>query len=393
MRILNGLIYIFCVLAMTFSTVNAQMTITIDNQAIPTEHISSIVILPRTNEINISTTVAYEVRQIVEGDGVAITNFNVSLSTVVAGQSISFNWDTSNAVSCEATNGVDGWAGSEITLPSGDKSITTATTGSHTFTLTCNGSAIDDTDTRNLVVNITPVDAVSITTFFATPDAIAVGDTTTLSWSTVNATSCTPTGGTADWTSTNISLPDGSANIVIDTADTYIFNLVCVGPSADQQTKSEVVEVANAPQSCDSVTLAGNTVVWSSFWSASFPGPVYENVTNWIVPQGGYLAIVFDTAGFIDDGKISALENSSSPGIRIGSFSECPGDFNVAEECKYRWGLGGGLRWETNGKNGACPLDSDKTYYFNITFTDGENSNSSNCRATPCRVNLQHVNF
>jgi len=392
MRKLNGLILISA-LVMACSTASAQMQIVIDGQQIPTEHIASIVILPNTNVINVSTTVAYDIDVAVVGENVAINSFTASSNTVVAGQNLNISWTTSNAVSCDATNGADGWAGSVITLPNGTASITTATVGTHTFTLTCAGSEQGDTTTRNTTVTVTSPDAVAITSFSANPDSITEGETTTISWNTVNAVSCTPTGGTADWTAQSISLPSGSANIAIASQGSYNFSLTCQGPDNDQQSKSDVVTVSPESQSCDDVTLAGNIVGWGTFWSAGFPGPSYENVTNWIIPQKGYLALEFNTGNINDDGKISALENSASPGIRTGSISQCPGDFNTPAECSYVWGLGGGLRWATNGKSGACDLESNTTYYFNITFTDGEDLNTSTCNNTPCRINLQHVNL
>ena len=141
------------------------------------------------------------------------------------------------------------------------------------------------------------------------------------------------------------------------------------------------------------MTLAGNIVDWTTFWATAFPGPVYEVIRNYIIPQKGYLAIEFNTRQVIDSGSILAHENPASPGIRIGSISQCPGDFNVPAACRYVWGLGGGLSWATDGSSGACNLDDNTTYYFNITFTDGEDVNSSSCNATPCRVNLQHSNY
>ena len=235
--------------------------------------------------------------------------------------------------------------------------------------------------------------AVFVTSFTATPNVIDESGTTTLSWSVVNAEFCEATGGTADWTETEITLPSGSTNVTIGTAGTYTFLLECQGGESDQQTQSEMVTVNDAPQACDTVTLSGNIVNWGSFWSASFPGPVYENVSNWIIAQKGYLAIEFNTADFIDDGKITLLENSTTPGIRTGAYSECPGDFNVPAECKYTWGLGGGLRWATYGKLDSCELTPDTTYYFNVTFTDGEDLNTSTCSDSPCMINMQHINF
>lgn len=391
MRKLNGLILISA-LIMACSTASAQqMVIKIDDQAIPSGVVDSIVIDPLLNEVNITTTANYIVNYEEVGDDVVITSFTASPASVVAGEDVTFNWHASNADGCDATGGIDGWAATNVGVD-GPRTITTATIGQHTYTLTCSG--LNGPATLSVVVDTTSPDALNITSFTAVPDAIMVGDTTTISWNTVNAQSCTPTGGTADWTAQQITLPSGSAVITMDSTGTYNFSLTCQGLSNDQQTKSDVVTVSPVAQSCDSVTLSGNTVDWGSFWSANFPGPSYQNVTNYIISRTGYLAIEFNSANINDDGKISALENSSTPGIRIGAISQCPGDFvNVPAECTYVWGLGGGIRWATNGKFGACDLDPDTTYYFNITFTDGEDSSSSSCDSSPCRINLQHVNL
>jgi plastocyanin len=392
MRKLNGLILIVT-LVMFCSIASAQIVIKIDDVPVNDGVIDYITIDPVLNELNIHTTANYSVNVESVGDSVAINSFSPSSGTVVAGQTVTFSWNTSNAVSCQASNGVDGWAVTTITLPSGTATINADTVGTHIYTLTCDGSAVDDTVSINASVTTTSADVVSITGFTATPDAILAGATTNLSWTTVNASSCTPTGGTTDWTSQAISLPNGSTNVTIDNAGTYTFNLVCQGPSGDQQARSDVVTVTSGQQSCDSVTLSGNVVDWSSFWYQVFPGPVYENVINYIVARQGYLAIEFNTANINDDGKVSALENASTPAIRTGSISTCPGDFDVPAECRYTWGLGGGLAWSTNGKLGTCALDSNTTYYFNITFTDGVDIDSTTCNSAPCRINLQHYNF
>jgi plastocyanin len=386
MRKLNGLIFISA-LIMVCSVASAQMQIIIDNQEIPTEHIQSITILPNTNVLSVVTTVDYDITATSVVDGVAINSFTRSSATVVAGQTVTFNWATSNADNCDAIDGVDGWAANNVSL-NGSRTITTATVGLHTYRLTC--SDANNSVTKAIGVETTTANAVAIT-FTAVPNAITEGEATTLSWSAVNATSCTATGGTADWIALNPLAASGNANIVIDSAGPYSFDLTCQNAD-DQKAVSASVIVSPEVQVCDP-PLAGNTVGWGTFWSEGFPAPVYENVTNWIIPQKGYLAIEFNTANINDDGKISALENSSSPGIRNGSVSTCPGDFDVPADCHYQWGLGGGLRWATNGKSRACPLDSNTTYYFNITFTNGADINSSTCNSTPCRINLQHSNF
>ncbi len=147
------------------------------------------------------------------------------------------------------------------------------------------------------------------------------------------------------------------------------------------------------PANCEnSTTLAGTTVGWHAFFKEPFPRPVYKNVTNWIIPQKGYLAIQFNTGNVLEDGKLSLLENPASPGIRRGSISKCKGVFNTGPVCSRVWGLGGGIRWATNGAAG-CPLDRNTTYFFNVTFTDGVRPNSTTCGGSPCRINVQAYNF
>jgi hypothetical protein len=186
---------------------------------------------------------------------------------------------------------------------------------------------------------------------------------------------------------------NGSLAVSTSTAGSYTFTLTCSDGASGQDVKSTNVNVNAVIANCDASPIAtGNVVNWQSFWAEEFPGPGYKIVYNATVPQFGYLALKFNTADFIDDGKLTSLENTSTSGIRIGAISECPGDFDVAPECGYVWGLGGGIRWATNGKLGACDLDSGKDYYFNLTFTDGFDDSESQCNDSPCRVHLQHYN-
>ena len=387
MRKLNGLILISAAV-MACSIASAQMIIRIDGQPIPTDAVSDIVIMPNENLLEITTTTAYVIETTAVGDGVAITSFIASSYNLVEGQSLTFTW-TSNADDCNATGGVDGWAEASIGA-SGNKTINTLFVGNNQYTLEC--SDANETVTDSVIVTTTSADAVSITSFTATPNAIMEGETTRLSWGSVNANSCTPTGGTADWTSLNPLPSSGSEDIVISDAGNYSFGLTCTG-DVDSQNDSASVIVSPVTQSCDSVTLTGTTVSWYSFWNESFPAPVYRNVTNKSVAQRGYLAIEFNTGNISDTGSIASLENPQTPKLRIGSISQCPGDFNTTEDCRFVWGLGGALQWTTQGVQGACDVDPNSTYYFNITFTDGEDPDSTTCSSRPCLINLQHANF
>jgi len=387
MRKLNG--FIWLCLAVMAGTANAD--IIIDNQSIPSADINTISISPASGHLYVSTIPGYTVTPVVTGDNVAITNFTVVPGTILAGGSTSVSWNTANAVSCTASNGVGGWSGSTIALPSGSKSITASTAGTYTFTLTCNGSAAGDTATSNVTLTVNPANAVAITSFTATPASITEGGSTTLSWVTQNATSCTPTNGTGGWNALSIGLPSSSAQVTIPTAGTYTFTLTCQDASAGTAIKSAVVvvEPANNPY-CAASPLSGSVTPWKTFWLVDWPKPTYDNRYA-TIPMYGYIALEFNTGNVVSKGKLATIETTVTDGIRLGAISQCPGDFNVEPACDYAWGIGGGIIWTTDGSDG-CKLAPNTTYYFNLTYTNGVSPASSSCSSSPCITTIQNIN-
>lgn len=238
-------------------------------------------------------------------------------------------------------------------------------------------------------------DAVAITSFVASPSSILVGETTEISWKTQNATECAASGGVNGWASTSVAL-NGSESFRIDTAQSYRFTLTCKGPSGPVEKPLTVVVEDPAPApapttNCPTPSLAGTKVKWDAFWNDAFPNPVYSNV-NVDIPRRGYYAIEFNTSDAVDTGQLVSVELTTTSGVRIGSISECPGDFDVSTECKYTWGVGGGIIWSTNNYPRSCALKPDTTYYFNITYTDGVSSSTSQCLGDKCVTRLRAIN-
>jgi len=151
-------------------------------------------------------------------------------------------------------------------------------------------------------------------------------------------------------------------------------------PPVEPPVPSECVD------STDDSTIKG----WTQVFFGAWPYPTYQNVTYQQVPIDGYYAIQFNTGNVVDDGKLSLLENPNTPGRRLASYSECKGDFNVPDECKMIFGLGGGMWWSTKNRGGACELKPNTTYYYNVTFkVDGE----SECVGEPCYISFQYSNL
>ncbi len=240
-------------------------------------------------------------------------------------------------------------------------------------------------------------------TAFNVVSPVTVGDSTTVSWSsTDNATSCRPLGNYAGWTGLTIATDSNGMNVPMNLVGTFNLGLICNNGELESTPiyRTIVVNDVVAPppppppaSACEDYVapLSGTTVPWESVFAADFPMPGYANdyVT---INRYGYMSLEFDTANFTDTGSVSTIEVTTTSGSRVGSISQCPGDFDVAAECKYTWGTSGGIIWSTENYNGACQLDPDTTYYFNVTFTDGSDPTSSTCGDSKCITKLRVYN-
>lgn len=220
---------------------------------------------------------------------------------------------------------------------------------------------------------------------------IAEGESTTLSWATQNASSCTASGavGVDGWSGT-VATQSAGTQISIDTSGIYGFTLTCVDAEGGDDVSTSVVTVSQASM-CTEPTLAGNIQDWRSFWLVNFPKPTYDN-RFLTVTRSGYHAIRFNTGDIQSSGRIVTIETTVTDGVRLGTISECPGDFEVEPECSHLWGISGGINWTTNGKVGSCALKPNTDYYVNLTYTDGTSGSSTTCSSSPCITTVQHIN-
>lgn len=387
-----------CALLVVSSIATAELRIIVDGEVIPAGTVEDIVILPDVNELIITTTASYEISVNAVGDGVAITGFSVSPGAVEEGSNATISWSTDNAVSCTPTGGTGGWSSVDIAsigLASGSTVIAATTAGTYTFTLSCDGSEVGDTTETGFNLTVTAPGAIDITSFTASPNTINEGGTTTLSWATKNAVSCTPSGGTDGWSSVDIAasgLANGSTVITATTSGSYTFTLSCLDASGAADVRNASVTVNAVVGSCETPGLSGKVVDWAGVWGYSFPGPVYKT-KDITVTRYGYYAMKFNTGNVIDEGKLLAIENSVTNGIILGAISECPGDFDVEPACDYAWGLGGDIEWSTNNKFRTCKLQDNTDYYFNITFTDGNDPTETTCDRVPCIATMEHRNY
>jgi len=234
------------------------------------------------------------------------------------------------------------------------------------------------------------INNITLASFAVSSKNITTGQSVTLSWIVFNGTQCTATGGFGNWAGSSIKLPFGNKAVSPTVAGTYLFTLSCQGASA---AKSVSVMVSKSPttQACNTPSLLGITNTWQNLWRTKFPLPIYAN-KEVTIPRTGYVAYEFFTGSIVDNGALVSVGNTKTTGVRTGAISKCPGSFDTTPECTYKWGLGGGIRWATDGRSEACQLQPNTTYYFNVTFTDGVDPKSTTCTRSPCISTLQTVN-
>lgn len=195
-------------------------------------------------------------------------------TTATVSSPVMLTWSTSNVSTCSAAGGTsgDGWTGSLPT--SGSQQVTTITAGIVTYSLVCYGlQGATQGATQVTYTGLVPTEPVTTpaATLSASPTSQVLGQSTTLSWSSTNASACTATGGSgADGWTGSLAL-SGSMSITESAAGSYNYSIVCSGapPAA---TATAAVHFTQASSSGGSAGGGGGgggelDLLWSLFLS------------------------------------------------------------------------------------------------------------------------------
>ena len=190
-------------------------------------------------------------------------NITASPTSVSYGGSSNISWTSNNTTSCTATGGSSGWSGARLTNGSFFASSLTNTT---TYNISCvgtNGQYVSDQVTVTVASQPTPAPTVNIS---ANPSSVAYGGSSTISWTSSNATSCTASG--TGWSGTKATSGNYYASSL---TSTKTYTITCTGPGG-QATDTTTVYVQSAPQaptvslsaSPNSVAYGGSTnLTWN----------------------------------------------------------------------------------------------------------------------------------
>jgi hypothetical protein len=210
-------------------------------------------------------------------------------TSIASGGSSTLTWSSTNATACTATGG---WIGSKAT--SGTQS-TGAITMPSSYSLTCTGPG-GTSGISTVMVNIIPT-----ATLVAAPSVIASGGTSTLTWSSTNATSCTASGAGAGWSGSKATSGTQSTGALTATTS---YSLSCSGAGGTSSLVTATVTIASGTVTL-SPTIATLTVSQTQQFTATVPG---GGAATWAVDgiPGGNAAVGVVTSGGTSGGLYTA---------------------------------------------------------------------------------------
>lgn len=286
-------------------------------------------------------------------------DFNASTTNLPpAGGSTTLTWATSNATACSATSTppLSGWSGAQPTnSPSGGTTVmlpanTGSTPISYNLQLTCTDGSNSITQTQMVTVQGQSAMPAPTVTLSADPLTIVAGSTatTTLTYSTSNATSCTTAGGTGAWATQPVpnagSTPatGTAASTPMTVAGSYTYTLTCTGPGGTY-TAAPVTVVATSSDP-GFTPVHGQSASSAGLFVATAPNS-NSGVTATQVAPGGDL--YFSWASSNTD---SCVPSSTEPSPTIASWqsantgtsgddmkvtaSNVPGSYTYTITCK-----------------------------------------------------------
>jgi subtilase family protein len=217
-----------------------------------------------------------------------VPTLTLAAASVPLGSSTTLTWSTIDASSCTASaNPATNFTSPAAPATSGTLTVMPAAAGATVYTFTCTGAA--GTSASNSVTLLATSGTVAVApTLTLASTSVAVGKSTTITWSSANATSCTASGS---WSGTLAS--SGSQTITPAAVGTETFTLACsnLGGTSAPVSVSLDATAALAKPPAPTLTLGASSIhadtttsiTWSSAGATSCTasGNANANQTGW----------------------------------------------------------------------------------------------------------------
>jgi Subtilase family len=221
----------------------------------------------------------------------------LAATSISLGSSTTLTWSAIDATSCTASGN---WSGTQAT--SGSVTLSPTTAGTAAYTLTCaNAFGTSAASTVNLVANSASAAAPAAPKLSLAANSVAVGGSTTLTWSSVNAASCTASGS---WSGTLAA--SGSKTITPAAVGTETFTLTCsnAGGTSAASTATLIVTAALVKPAAPLLKLAASSIPANTSTTITWSSPTATSCT----PSGNALTVALGSwAGTLNPAGTTVL--------------------------------------------------------------------------------------
>lgn len=305
--------------------------------------------------------------------------FSLSPQAIRPGDAATLRWSTTHATSCSGSGGTgsEGWAAAQpLSNEPGFSTGAISAAGDYTYNLSCTGPGGSSEESRVLRVDTSSPPAPPFITFAALPTFIQPGQSTTLSWATSNATSCTASGGTGvdGWNGTQPTSSAGTTTGPIAIVGNFAYTLTCAG-TGGIAAESVNVLVSSAPQpppvtvslgiNATHIVAGGSAeLTWTSTnadtcmasgsWSGSKPLSGTGVSTGTLSTPGVYsFTLTCEGAGGIaTEIATTTLTVNPLPAV-IASFAATPTAIQSGSSISLQWQSSGATACTASGGSGA----------------------------------------
>jgi hypothetical protein len=174
-------------------------------------------------------------------------------ATIPSGSTSTLKWSSKNVTSCARSGG---WSGAEAA----NGSLVVAPMSTTTYVLACTNSAGTAQSATKITVNSAAPPPAPTATLRAGAASITSGGSTTLTWSSTNASSCTASGG---WTGTEAA--SGTKSVSPTATTTY--TLGCTGSGGKAQVSATVTVNGSGPPPATSWVYYNGLFDWPGDYS------------------------------------------------------------------------------------------------------------------------------
>lgn len=191
-----------------------------------------------------------------DATGPEVTQLAATPNRLAPGAATTLAWASNNASTCQAEGSLPGWSGVKATT--GSEVLRPSPAGTYEARLACS-DARGRSDSASITITVSGA-AVDVLTFSASPSNLLTGGSTTLSWTSSNALSCSGSGTLPGWAASSKAV-NGSQALSGLAAGSYTATLACIDDEGRSDSLTLTVGVTSVPPSISIDSFAADPSV------------------------------------------------------------------------------------------------------------------------------------